>query len=83
MKTSYQEERKKIVGELEQSKVELRSAMNDLTATVKSRYREVRESVDLGRRVSDRPLPWLLGSFGLGLVLGTRAWFQRKLRRAG
>ena len=45
--------------------VELREAVEELTAAVKS-------EVTLGGRITERPALWLLGGFGVGLLLALR-----------
>jgi hypothetical protein len=51
--------------EVEDSQQELSQALGDLEGIV-------RRSVDPARWITERPLPWLLGGFVLGLWLGTK-----------
>jgi hypothetical protein len=50
---------------VENSQQELSQALGDLEGIA-------RRSVDPARWVTERPLPWLLGGFVLGLWLGTK-----------
>jgi hypothetical protein len=59
------EEHEEAIREVEESQQELSQAMGDLEGVV-------RRSVDPARWITDRPLPWLLGGFVLGLWLGTK-----------
>ncbi len=83
MATGYEQQRERIVESFEQNKLELQTAVRDLTESMKGRVQEVRYRVDLRHQIGDHPLPWLAGSFGIGLLLGTRKWIGRTLRRAG
>ena len=51
--------------EVEKSQQELSQALGDLEGVV-------RKSVDPAKWITERPLPWLLGGFVLGLWLGTK-----------
>jgi uncharacterized protein with PhoU and TrkA domain len=59
------EEHAATIREVEDSQQELSHALGDLEGIV-------RRSVDPARWITERPLPWLLGGFVLGLWLGTR-----------
>jgi hypothetical protein len=59
------EEHAEAIREVEENQQELSQAMCDLEGVV-------RRSVDPARWITDRPLPWLLGGFVLGLSLGTK-----------
>jgi hypothetical protein len=59
------EEHAAAVREVEESQQELSQALGDLEGVVRS-------SVDPAKWITDRPLPWLLGVFVLGLWLGTK-----------
>ena len=48
-----------------QNEAELREAVEELTAAVKS-------EVTLGGQIAERPAPWLLGGFVVGLLLSWR-----------
>ena len=50
---------------IEQHEAELRDAVEELTAVVKS-------EVTLGAYIVERPWTWLLGGFAVGLLLGRR-----------
>ena len=52
------------IREVEESQQELSQALGDLEGIV-------RRSIDPARRITERPLPWLLGGLVLGLWLGT------------
>jgi hypothetical protein len=83
MPSSYEEQRERIVESFEQNKLELKAAVQDLTAGMRDRVQEVRARIDIRHRIGDRPGPWLAGGFALGLFLGTREWLTRRLRLAG
>jgi len=82
LRTTYQDRREQIVGEVERSKVELQAAVNDLTGSMQERYQRVRTQLDVPHHVATRPVPWLAAAFGVGLLLGTRQWISRKLHGA-
>ncbi len=50
---------------IEHHEAELRDAVEELTAVVKS-------EVTLGAYITERPWTWLLGGFAVGLLLGWR-----------
>ena len=53
------------IREVEDSQQELSQALGDLEGIV-------RRGVDPAKWITERPLPWLLGGFVLGLWLGTK-----------
>jgi uncharacterized protein with PhoU and TrkA domain len=53
------------IREVEESQQELSQALGDLEGIV-------RRGIDPARWVTERPLPWLLGGFALGLWLGIK-----------
>lgn len=50
---------------IERSEAELREAVEELTAAVKS-------EVTLGGHITDKPLTWIAGGFAVGLLLAWR-----------
>jgi hypothetical protein len=50
---------------IERNEAELREAVEELTAAVKS-------EVTLGGQILEHPVPWLLGGFTVGLLIGAR-----------
>ena len=50
---------------IERNEAELRDAVDELTAAVKS-------EVTLGGRITEHPLPWLAGGLVVGLLLAWR-----------
>lgn len=83
MPSGYEQQRERIVENVEQNRLELKAAVQDLAATMRSRVREVRNRIDVRRQIGERPLPWLGASFAVGLLLGTRKWLGRTLRGVG
>lgn len=65
MSAPESEERAATSREVEESQQELSRALGDLEGIV-------RRSVNPARWITERPLPWLLGGFVLGLWLGAR-----------
>jgi hypothetical protein len=65
MSEAVSEEHAAAVREVEESQQELSQALGDLEGVV-------RRGADPAKWITDRPLPWLLGVFGLGLWLGTK-----------
>ena len=59
------EEHAAAIREVEESQQELSQALGDLEGMVRS-------SVDPAKWVTDRPLPWILGSLVLGFWFGTK-----------
>jgi hypothetical protein len=59
------DDRAAAVREVEESQQEFSQALGDLEGVV-------RRSVDPARWITDRPLPWLLGGFVLGLWLSAK-----------
>ncbi len=53
------------IREVEESQQELSQALGDLEGVV-------RRSADPARWIRERPLPWVLGGFVLGMWLGTK-----------
>ncbi len=83
MPSGYEQQRERIVESVEQNRLELKAAVQDLTDSMRSRVQDVRNRMDLRRQIGERPLPWLGVSFGVGLLLGTRRWLRRTLRGVG
>ena len=64
--TEYVDQRGELVQSLERDEQELRLAVRELTGAA-------RLKLDLSERIKEFPLTWVIGSFLLGLWLGSRA----------
>ncbi len=83
MRDGYQEQRERIVESVEQNRIALRSAVQDLRANVEAKVQHARQQVSLSHHIAAHPAPWLVGGFSLGLLLGTRKWLRQLAARAG
>jgi hypothetical protein len=50
---------------IERNEADLREAVEELTAVVKS-------EVTLGGQITERPIPWLVGGFAIGVLFAWR-----------
>jgi hypothetical protein len=65
MNHSYTNWREVLVPEVERSEEQFRRALGELQIAVERKF-------DLGERIAERPMPWLVGGVLLGLWLAAR-----------
>jgi hypothetical protein len=75
MGSDYTEQRDELLESIERDQEDLRVAVQELTGAARATF-------DLGERIKEHPLTWIIGGLVFGLWLGTRSTVPVVMARA-